>query len=69
MTRPSLYQCWACGRRTPKIGIMEIEAGWEKFQGRVGFGASMTSITLTHCPVHREGFVQAIAKRLMEVFK
>ena len=65
VTHP-LYQCWACHRRIEKIGITEIESGWNKFQGRVGIGNEMSSVTVVHCPEHKEGFQGAIEKKLEE---
>lgn len=56
------YKCYACPKTTEKIGESEIAAGWNKFQGRAGFGSSKQSVTVVHCPDHRAGFLDAIRK-------
>lgn len=55
------YLCYACKAPTPKVGEAEIREGWGKMQARVGFGRRLRTITLVHCPKHRDGFPDAVA--------
>lgn len=61
------YKCWACAKKTTKVGEPEIGAGWGKFQGRMGFGRTALSLTVVHCPDHSEGFVAAIGAALRKL--
>ena len=63
------YECYfpACGKTTRKIGQTEADEGWIKFQGRMGIGRKLVSLTVVCCPDHRGGFKEAVAHRLKKI--
>lgn len=61
---PNKYKCYGCSATTPKVGMVEVEAGWGKFQGRIGMGRRKVTITLIHCPLHVKGFYVVIERKL-----
>lgn len=63
------YKCYSCPRTSEKIGEAETNAGWGKFQGRMGMGRRKISITVVHCPDDRKGFVSEIARQLREALE
>lgn len=63
------YKCHECSATTPKIGMVEVEAGWGKFQGRIGMGRTKRSITLIHCPLHIKGFYVVVEQTVRKLSK
>jgi hypothetical protein len=49
--------------------MVEVEAGWGKFQGRIGMGRTKRSITLIHCPLHIKGFYVVVEQTVRKLSK